>query len=213
MDDIRFDTLARSLASAGSRRRALAQVLGGLTVVGLVRPDAAAAAGTCKPKCDECETCKKGSCHKTKHGKVCKKGKCKAKANGLACSTGLCQSGRCVASCTDDRKNGSETGVDCGGTCPNKCGVGQGCLGRPDCASAICTSGICQTCTTSGLSCAAVPGTCICLAPPLTASAACAALPLPPPFAGSCPASCPANTICVVAGPGIVICANPCTAP
>lgn len=39
------------------------------------------------------------------------------------------------SSCTDNIKNGAETDVDCGGTCPNKCGDGLGCSVSTDCAS------------------------------------------------------------------------------
>src|SRR5215216_6012250 len=93
MDSARFDTLARSLTAAGSRRCALALALSGaLGLLGLAHPGAASAGRKCKPKCDECETCKKG-----KHGK---KGRCRPKANSTACSVGTCQSGGCIAAPT-----------------------------------------------------------------------------------------------------------------
>jgi hypothetical protein len=98
-----FDTLTRFLIATGSRRRTLAAALAGaLGLLGLARPDHAAAArsGKCKPKCTECATCKRGKCHKTKHGKTCRKGKCQAKANGTACSSGTCQGGICTAAGT-----------------------------------------------------------------------------------------------------------------
>jgi hypothetical protein len=46
-------------------------------------------------------------------------------------------------------KNGSETDVDCGGSCPNTCGVGLGCGTDFDCATGVCTAGKCAaaTCT------------------------------------------------------------------
>lgn len=55
------------------------------------------------------------------------------------------------ASCADGTRNGDETDVDCGGSCP-RCSLGKNCLTRDDCDSAICT-GLdgsvltCQTCT------------------------------------------------------------------
>ena len=58
MDADRFDSLARSLTAAGSRRRALAAALSGaLGLLGLAHPDdvAAAKSGKCKPKCGECK--------------------------------------------------------------------------------------------------------------------------------------------------------------
>jgi hypothetical protein len=73
MDDSRFDTLTRSLTTAGSRRRALTTVLGG--ALGLV---AAASLDDAVAKKKPCPPCKKR-----------KKGKCKAKLpDGTACSGG-----------------------------------------------------------------------------------------------------------------------------
>src|SRR5687768_15030084 len=88
MDTARFDTLIRSLHDARSRRSTLAIVLGGaLGLLGLAQPnDAAAKSGTCKPKCGECKTCKKGNCTKKDGKTVCKKGKCQATALGTTCS-------------------------------------------------------------------------------------------------------------------------------
>lgn len=44
--------------------------------------------------------------------------------------------------CTDKLQNGTETDVDCGGTCP-KCGVGKNCGSGADCSTGICKSGSC----------------------------------------------------------------------
>jgi hypothetical protein len=41
-------------------------------------------------------------------------------------------------SCSDGVENGSETDVDCGGTCPAQCVSGQGCLVHADCSSGAC---------------------------------------------------------------------------
>ena len=54
-----------------------------------------------------------------------------------------------LPTCTDKIKNGTETGVDCGGgKCP-KCGKGGGCAGAADCVSGVCSGGKCleATCT------------------------------------------------------------------
>jgi hypothetical protein len=40
-------------------------------------------------------------------------------------------------------KDGSETDVDCGGTCPTGCVTGQACLVNADCASMTCTAKLC----------------------------------------------------------------------
>jgi hypothetical protein len=61
------------------------------------------------------------------------------------CASGVCQNGFCtnVASCTDGVQNGTETGLDCGGSCP-PCGAGQGCTSGASCQSGVCTGGVCQ---------------------------------------------------------------------
>jgi plastocyanin len=62
------------------------------------------------------------------------------------CTSGFCNpiSDVCAApTCTDMFKNGNETDVDCGGTCPNDCAVGQSCMGPGDCVSGICTNNTC----------------------------------------------------------------------
>jgi hypothetical protein len=99
MDADRFDTLSRTLSATPSRRAAF-RLLGALSLglVARIRPEPAEAkSGKCKPKCGECERCKRGDCDK-KNGKTrCQKGKCKPKANGLTCDGGgTCQKGRCV---------------------------------------------------------------------------------------------------------------------
>ncbi len=47
-----------------------------------------------------------------------------------------------VPKCTDAVKNGSESDVDCGGSCPN-CAAGKKCLAPQDCQSNTCTAGTC----------------------------------------------------------------------
>ncbi len=79
---------------------------------------------------------------------------CDACADGKKCTFETdCKSGVCsgsgqmtcqVPSCTDTVKNGSESDVDCGGTCTQKCGLGKGCNGTGDCSSGNCTAKQCQ---------------------------------------------------------------------
>lgn len=45
--------------------------------------------------------------------------------------------------CTDQIRNGHETDVDCGGTCPAACALGRSCDGGGDCESGTCTGGRC----------------------------------------------------------------------
>ena len=100
MDAGRFDALSRSLASVGSRRRALVTVLSGaLGVLGLAEADEATAAnsGKCRRKPGECERCDRGKCQHKNGNKSCKAGKIKPKAAGTPCSLGTCQSGACIA--------------------------------------------------------------------------------------------------------------------
>ena len=52
---------------------------------------------------------------------------------GEDCDSGVCdaKTKRCTtAQCDDGIKNGDETDVDCGGSCPNGCDNGQGCRAR-----------------------------------------------------------------------------------
>lgn len=70
-------------------------------------------------------------------------------ATGGDCLDGVCGPGKtCLApSCADLVKNGSETDIDCGGSCApiNRCADGQGCsiLGT-NCVNSVCTTGVCQ---------------------------------------------------------------------
>lgn len=74
-------------------------------------------------------------------------------ACGIRCPSNICINGQCApeepppppGNCFDEIKNGSETGVDCGGSCSTKCAVGQGCSVAGDCVSAVCTSGLCRS--------------------------------------------------------------------
>ncbi len=91
--------------------------------------------------------------------------------------------------CDDKLKNGSETDVDCGGSCPAKCGDGKTCALAADCSSAICQSGTCvaANCTNGkkdgsesdvdcgGLVCAKCAGGKACIAALDCASKICAA--------------------------------------
>jgi hypothetical protein len=63
------------------------------------------------------------------------------------CPSGVCLGGYCrVANCADGSKNGTETGVDCGGPSPYcvRCAAGQTCSSASDCDSGVCSGGTCQ---------------------------------------------------------------------
>ncbi|MFZ6186005.1 fibrinogen-like YCDxxxxGGGW domain-containing protein, partial [Nannocystis pusilla] len=52
-------------------------------------------------------------------------------------------SNQCVSpTCSDGVKNGTETGVDCGGSC-GKCGLGGSCQSNSDCAQQACVNNVC----------------------------------------------------------------------
>ena len=79
-------------------------------------------------------------------GKGCK--------SGNDCISGICTALKCAAApptCFDNMKNGTESDTDCGGSCALKCPIGDTCNSGPDCASTVCTGGVCAapapTCT------------------------------------------------------------------
>ncbi|MDB4935039.1 MAG: hypothetical protein JWP87_2011 [Labilithrix sp.] len=62
------------------------------------------------------------------------------------CASGKCDSAtkKCVApGCADLVKNGTETDVDCGGSCTTKCATAKVCALGSDCASGVCSANLC----------------------------------------------------------------------
>jgi len=93
--------------------------------------------------------CVSGSAGKCALTKICA-------VNG-DCGSGNCVAGVCAAppfDCFDGIKGSNdvnETGVDCGGSdCAARCFVGTACIVGGDCASGVCTSGICAKASTGG---------------------------------------------------------------
>lgn len=79
----------------------------------------------------------------------------------LNCENDVCVPPGPLPSCTDGKKNGDETGVDCGGpTCP-KCDQDKPCLGDTDCLSGNCKDLVCRppkgTCKSFGRTCSVGP--------------------------------------------------------
>ena len=70
------------------------------------------------------------------------------------CASGLC-SGTPRAcqtpSCTDGVRNGAETDVDCGGTCPTPCGPSKGCKLDADCLGNRCSGSLCLPACNDGV--------------------------------------------------------------
>ncbi len=60
------------------------------------------------------------------------------------CSAGRCLAGACTLppSCTNGLKDGTESDIDCGGSCL-ACPPAAACTGPNDCASRVCTNGVC----------------------------------------------------------------------
>jgi hypothetical protein len=60
-----------------------------------------------------------------------------------SCVSKFCNANVCAeASCTDGKRNGTEEGLDCGGTCPFKCD-GATCTTRDECRSGVCFDSKC----------------------------------------------------------------------
>jgi len=68
----------------------------------------------------------------------------RATDNGGASTTSTAIGVTATATCTDTFKNGSETDVDCGGSCTTKCANGKTCAINADCQSGNCVSGVCS---------------------------------------------------------------------
>jgi hypothetical protein len=69
------------------------------------------------------------------------------------CSTSSCVNGVCseyLPSCTNGVKDGSESDVDCGGSC-GRCGVDRSCSADSDCTTLYCANGNCASGCTDGV--------------------------------------------------------------
>lgn len=154
VDPNRFDTLTVRLSLPLSRRMGLRAIVSLGSGAVLLPAEARKRKKHKRKPCPPCVTRKHGACKKPL-------------PDGAVCETGTCQAGVCVAAVTcaapDGVRNGSETGVDCGGPCP-RCGNGQGCLGRDDCTGAFCANGLCQACS-PGQCGSDQNGQCVCIVP------------------------------------------------
>lgn len=180
MDADRFDSLARSVTSAPSRR-GVARALAGLTLSGMLALRLGLADTEARKR----------------------RKKRKKKKNGNPSPT-----------CVDGIRNGSEADVDCGGPdCP-RCGNGQTCGSRNDCASALCSAGTCAACGYHPDCGNDAKGPCYCSLPVAGGSPLCISSDgVTGPFPSCAATNCPAGTVCgYVAGLGN-FCAKPCDAP
>lgn len=79
-------------------------------------------------------SCPQGGCY-------CEQGSCDFDQE---CRSGSCVGGACVLyRCDDGIRNGDESDVDCGGSCPKRCEVVQRCRLASDCSSLSCAGGMC----------------------------------------------------------------------
>jgi hypothetical protein len=194
MDGPRFDRFTRTFTNARSRRETLASLLGGtLGLVGLTQTEA--------KKKKPCPPCKK-----RKHGK------CKITlSDGAACTGGTCQGGRCVlATCSDGAKNGSESDVDCGGSCP-RCANGKRCVTSNDCTNA-CKTGTCQACTTTPECGSDGDGQCSCDTRLISGETICTSQNGRGSAQSCVSAGCAAGTVCIRVSVGEARCFKPCGA-
>ena len=124
--------------------------------VGCVTSNQCADPGTCKSA-----TCDMGVCKNFDNppgancgmGNVCDGGgSCVECVNDQMCngSTKICISNNCTSSCSTGAKDGTETDIDCGGSCQANCGIGKGCKGNSDCISNLCTA---MKCAVPGPTC------------------------------------------------------------
>lgn len=128
------------------------------------RPDPPAPPPVCTPSCTGGRVCQAGGvCACPSGTRGCFNGNCGECCSNFDCCTPpdgqfTCPPGSqtcldtiprvCGYSCTDGVRNGSESDIDCGGSCP-RCANGKRCNTHQDCVSAKCGSGRCVECLTT----------------------------------------------------------------
>ena len=173
MDANHFDALARTLTTAGPRRRALTSLVSGALGLALGASSTEDIAAKKKP----CPPCKKR-----------KRGKCKKAPNGTGCSGGTCQNGSCVADGCVSTCGPKSCGPDgCGGSC-GICGDNQPCLNGTCCTRTCARSNACGPNGCDG-SCGNCPAGSIC-----SAMGVCACGSGEPPCQGLCRPACTGNS-------------------
>jgi hypothetical protein len=151
--DHHVSTWTRSLRGVPSRRDVLRALAGtGLGFGALQLSNVASAKNKKKGKNKRGKKDKVTLCHQGKTITVSKSAVKGHKQHGDTqgrCPTTTQPSGD---TCSDGITNGSETDVDCGGTCP-RCATGKTCASRNDCASARCDTGACEQCADPNTDC------------------------------------------------------------
>jgi len=196
MDGTHFDALARSLSTAGSRRRALGGLL--VSALGLLGSQTEKASAKKKKPCPPCKKRKKGKCKANlpdgtscENGGSCLSGSCRPPAGPLdvtpppsTCSPAIC------AGCCDAQ------GVCQPGNTHLACGSGGGPCAACANPKPVCFNNVCTTCQNNAPArpcpngcCDGITGTCL----PGTTRGSCGAV------GGACQ-TCPwgvcANGVC-----------------
>lgn len=89
--------------------------------------------GGCGIACISGQSCTNSACVGSPIGGPC--------SSNAACASNICDfvTSTCVGNlCVDQRKDGAETDIDCGGGTCATCAVGQSCLNNSDCTSNAC---------------------------------------------------------------------------
>ena len=208
MDAEPFDTMLRSLSTAPSRRDALRLLAG--SVLGLL-----AASGLSPAQAHNTRQ----ACAGIKNHK--KRERCKRRAHAHnAQHAGADQPspspdsatrpGAHVPTCTDGITNGSESDVDCGGSCP-LCGNTRDCTSQDDCRSALCVSGVCEACSADPDCGIDADGACLCQTHNSAAQQHVCTSRLPGITSTNCD-HCPDDMNCIRTGLGDYTCFKPCGA-
>ena len=119
--------------------------------------------------------------------------------------------GPVASRCADRTRNGDETDVDCGGSCP-RCVNGQTCRGQDDCDSGLCVSGVCRACVVDADCGIDAAGTCRCDTVDRETQQRVCNNALGGPSVASCD-DCPEGTNCHRVGLGEWVCRTFCGVP
>jgi hypothetical protein len=203
MDANRFESLLRSFSVAPSRREAV-RLLGGFAI-GLLGWSGVAQT-MAHNAIHECTGIKN-----RKKRQRCKEHAHKHNARHAGADPAPPPSVPPAPTCMDGVKNGSESDVDCGGSCP-RCANDLKCASQDDCASALCVSGVCKTCSLDSDSDCGIDsaGPCICRTNQSMQQPACMSS-TPVPEVGGCDA-CADDEFCDRITLGGYNCRPPCGA-
>jgi hypothetical protein len=200
MESRQFDRFTRTWASDASRRSILGLLAG--SAFGLAGLAASEAGKKGKKKVTLCLNGQTITVKKSKKGSLLGQG-----ATQGACAVSPPPPPRPsppppVNRCANGVKDGSESDIDCGGSC-GRCEVLKACTSRDDCITARCSGGVCTACQAGGGCGDDDFGACVCEA------GACASNATLFLDGGQC-GDCPDRTIaCVPFAPGI-FCYAPC---